>query len=65
LGEIFDGVMVMNDAGKMVKNEWLQLPQRFHAIELHETVVMPNHFHGIIEITSADVGAALEVALVV
>ena len=44
----------------MVKYEWLQLPQRFNKIKLHEYVLMPNHFHGIIEITA--VGATLVVA---
>lgn len=47
--------MVMNDAGKMVEKEWLELPQRFPNIQLDEHVVMPNHFHAILEI----VGAAL------
>ena len=53
--------MVLNDAGKMVETEWLKLPNRFTNIELHEFVVMPNHFHGILEIT---VGASVGVSLV-
>ena len=60
--------MILNDAGKMVKNEWLRLPQRFNSIILHEYVLMPNHFHGIIEIITVraplvgaqNVGAQLE-----
>ncbi len=52
--------MVLNDGGKMVETEWLKLPNRFTNIELHEFVVMPNHFHGILEIT---VGAPLVGAL--
>jgi len=52
--------MASNGAGKMVENEWLQLPQRFNKIKLHEYVLMPNHFHGIIEIIT--VGATLVVA---
>ena len=50
--------MHLNDAGKMVETEWLKLPERFKNIELHEYVVMPNHFHAILEI----VGATLVVA---
>jgi putative transposase len=50
--------MVLNDAGIMVVNEWLKLPNRFPNIQLHEFVLMPNHFHAILEI----VGATLEVA---
>ena len=57
-GEIMDGAMASNGSGKMVKNEWLQLPQRFTNIKLHEYIVMPNHFHAILEI----VGATLVVA---
>ena len=50
----------MNDAGQMVKSEWLKLPKRFKNIQLHEYIVMPNHFHAILEI--AVVGATLVVA---
>jgi len=49
-GEIHDGKMELNDAGQMVKSEWLKLPERFNNIKLHEYIVMPNHFHAILEI---------------
>ena len=39
------------DAVKMVETEWLALPDRFTNIILHEHCIMPNHFHGILEIT--------------
>ena len=42
----------------MVETEWMHLKTRFPNIELHEYIVMPNHFHGILEI----VGATLVVA---
>jgi len=57
-GEISDGQMQLNDAGMMVENEWLKLSERFKNIQLHEYIVMPNHFHAILEI----VGATLVVA---
>jgi putative transposase len=57
-GDITDGEMVLNDAGQMVATQWLELSNRFKNIELHEYVVMPNHFHGILQI----VGATLVVA---
>jgi putative transposase len=57
-GEITNGQMICNDAGTMVENEWLKLPARFTNIQLHEYIVMPNHFHAILEI----VGATLDVA---
>jgi putative transposase len=50
-GKVEKGEMVMNDAGEMVTQEWYSLPRRFNQIELHEFIVMPNHCHGIIEIT--------------
>lgn len=46
--------MILNDAGRMVETEWLKLTDRFPNIELHEYVVMPNHFHGILEIVPPD-----------
>lgn len=57
-GQVANGEMILNDAGKMVETEWFNLKTRFPNIELHEYVVMPNHFHGILEI----VGATLVVA---
>ncbi|WP_220417363.1 hypothetical protein [Dyadobacter frigoris] len=50
--------MILNDAGKMIEEEWLNLPDRFGNIRLHEFVIMPNHFHAVLEI----VGATLVVA---
>lgn len=59
-GEIVDGEMRLNDAGRMLWAEWQALPQRFPTIALDAFVVMPNHVHGIIIITNADnVGAGL------
>jgi putative transposase len=50
-GRVAKGEMVMNDAGEMVTQQWHDLRNRFNQIELHEFIVMPNHCHGIIEIT--------------
>ena len=58
-GEIISDEMILNDAGKMVEAEWLALPNRYKNIKLHEFIVMPNHFHSILEITE---GATLVVA---
>jgi len=57
-GDVVKGEIVLNEAGKMVETEWLNLPARFKNIELHESVIMPNHFHGILKI----VGVTLVVA---
>ena len=58
-GNVVDGEMKLNDAGKMVEFQWVKIQERFKNIQLHEYVVMPNHFHAILEI----VGATLVVAL--
>jgi len=57
LGEIENDKMNLNEAGKMIDNEWLKIPQRFTNTKLHEYQVMPNHFHAILEITPIAVGS--------
>jgi putative transposase len=54
-GDIMDGEMRLNDAGCMIQKWWHESANKFTNIELDESVIMPNHFHGIIVI----VGAAL------
>jgi len=49
-GEIVDGVMVLNDAGNIVADEWITTPAMRKNIVLDLFVVMPNHLHGIIAI---------------
>ncbi len=49
-GNVLDGVMVLNPAGQMVDDWWIALHQKFSGIQTDESVVMPNHFHGIIVI---------------
>jgi len=50
-GKIVGGKMILNNAGKIVDDCWLAIPNHFPNVILHEYVIMPNHFHGIIEIT--------------
>jgi len=47
-GDVVDGKMVLNDAGKIVRDEWLKTAEIRTEIELDEFIVMPNHVHGII-----------------
>lgn len=47
-GEIDNGKMLLNKAGKMVEASWKAIPDRFSFAGLDEFVVMPNHLHGII-----------------
>lgn len=50
-GKVVNGEMVLNEAGKVAENCWLQISEHFPNVALHEFVIMPNHVHGIIEIT--------------
>jgi REP element-mobilizing transposase RayT len=49
-GEIMNGEMILNECGEIAENCWLEIPNHFPNVELHEYVIMPNHVHGIIEI---------------
>jgi len=53
LGEIIDQKMILNDAGSMIHTLWYEIPHYYKGFQLHEFVVMPNHIHGIIEISSS------------
>lgn len=55
-GEIINGKMILNNAGKMIEEIWFQIPKFYEGFVLHEFVIMPNHMHGIIEIIK-NVGA--------
>ena len=58
-GEIIhDCGMQLNIAGNMIAQIWHEIPHYFKNTKLHEFVIMPNHIHGIIEITTiSTVGA--------
>jgi len=58
-GNIVNGEMILNDAGKMIDEQWNALKERFPCVDLDIYQIMPDHFHGIIVI----VGATLVVAL--
>ena len=57
-GEIENGEMVLNDAGKIIKTKWEQLLKYFFNIKLNEFVIMPNHVHRILIIDN-NVGVPL------
>ena len=46
--------MCMNNAGEMIISRWKELQNKFINIKIDDFVVMPNHFHGIIQIVGAD-----------
>ncbi|GMT42253.1 MAG: hypothetical protein IEMM0002_0664 [bacterium] len=47
-GDVVDGEMVLNDAGRIVDDEWEKSADIRDEIELDEFVIMPNHFHGVV-----------------
>jgi len=47
-GTIKDGQAELNDAGKMIRETWLQMPLRYPGTNVDVHVTMPNHFHGVI-----------------
>ena len=47
-GQVVNEEMKLNEAGKIVQWEWLELAKRLRYIELGAYIVMPNHFHGIL-----------------
>jgi putative transposase len=51
-GEIVDGKMVLNGAGELVEAEWKKIPERYGQVILDAYQIMPNHLHGILQITS-------------
>jgi len=47
--------MILNDAGKIAGECWLGIPEHFPNVVLHEHIVMPNHVHGIIELSQKNI----------
>ena len=52
-GDIVNGEMIINDAGEMVEHWYYELENKFHDMKCRTMVVMPNHFHCMIEIVGA------------
>lgn len=50
-GEIEDGILQLNTFGKIAAEEWIKTAEIRNNIKLHEFIIMPDHFHAIIEIT--------------
>ena len=53
-GEVVDSETVLNDIGNLIKFWWFKLPEKYPTIETDISIVMPNHFHGIINIVNTD-----------
>ncbi len=49
-GWIINNVMILSEAGKMIERWYLRLENKFEGIKCHEYIIMPNHYHFLIEI---------------
>lgn len=55
LGTIDDeGNLLLNDAGRMIEQWYFELENKFSVVTCHDYVVMPDHFHVIIEIATSN-----------
>jgi REP element-mobilizing transposase RayT len=50
-GDVADGEMRLNGAGRLVSDSWAWLATQYDHVELDEYVIMPNHMHGVLIIT--------------
>src|SRR4029078_8339293 len=55
-GEIIEGEMHINEYGEIVQKWWHEIPIHFPNVELGAFVIMPNHIHGLIFITTERMG---------
>ncbi len=53
LGKVVDGEMQLNNAGRMVRSVWDEMPEHYPGVEIDEFAVMPNHIHGIVFLVGA------------
>ena len=53
-GNIDNGKMILNDAGKMVEKWYFELENKYNDIKCDTIIVMPNHTHFIIQNVGAD-----------
>ena len=49
-GDVVDGVMVLNDAGKMIHRIWNDISIYYDGVYTDEFIIMPDHIHGIVVI---------------
>jgi REP element-mobilizing transposase RayT len=47
-GEVCDGKVHLNERGKMIDETWRGLPRYLPGLTIDQSVVMPNHLHGIV-----------------
>ena len=63
-GEVVDGQMSLNGLGLAVEACWRAISNHFPDVQLDEFVIMPNHFHAILNITNSESEEAKGAAIV-
>ncbi|GHT17738.1 hypothetical protein FACS189429_2510 [Bacteroidia bacterium] len=53
-GNVVDQQMILNQFGQIAFDCWQEITTHYPDTKLHDFVIMPNHIHGIIEITAND-----------
>ncbi len=54
-GEIVDGTMQLNDAGRMVQRVWDEIPLYYPGVDVDACCIMPNHLHGVVVLFVPDI----------
>ena len=53
LGRISDSQMQESAAGQMVRTAWAQIPIQYPGVDIGQSIIMPNHVHGILVLTES------------
>jgi putative transposase len=55
-GAIVGNLVQVNDAGLMIESWWKKLASKFPIVQIDGYIVMPTHFHGIVNVGAAPCG---------
>jgi REP element-mobilizing transposase RayT len=58
-GVIAESEMILNEAGRLVRETWGALPQRFESLTLDAFQIVPNHLHGVFVLPGPGLDPAL------
>jgi putative transposase len=53
-GRVIDGHVVLNELGQIIDTCWKAIPAHFVRVMIDESIIMPDHIHGILQIDSED-----------
>ena len=59
-GEVVDKKMILNTAGVLAEEYWIEILKQFPYVEFGNFQIMPNHMHGILIIDKSVADAAVE-----